>query len=156
MIFYMDFAERDEIVDQVLIRMNELSDEDKKSRAIRNRKVLSGASKEQSKRMVELFRKPYAGGRNYIDCPHAWRAIYEINKLVPWIIGVRYSNPVNEGAYYNAYPPEKTGEVRTHLISVPNQMLTGDRKLAEQISRELTDILFKYMEPDSWDEKEQR
>lgn len=149
----MDYAERDEIVDQVLIRMCELSDGDKKARAIMNRKVLLDASKEQSERMRKLFNDhPYANGRNYVDYPHVWRAIHEINKLVPWIIGVRYSNQENEDAFYEAHPPVTNADIRTHMYSVPNPLLMADKKLAEQISRELTDILFKYMEPGAWDE----
>lgn len=150
----MDYAERDEIVDLVLVRINEMSDNDKKARAIQNRKVMMGASKEQAERMKKLqSENPYRGGRNYVDWPHTWRAIWEINKLVPWIIGVRYSNYENEEAFYKAHPPIKNSDIRTHLYSVPNQMLDADAKLAEQISRELTDILFKYIKPESWNEE---
>lgn len=151
----MDYAERDEIVDQVLMRMNELTDNDKKTKAINNRKVMLNASKEQSERMKKLFLDhPYKNGRNYVDYPHAWRAIWEINKLVPWIIGVRYSNPENEDAFYKAHPVITNSDIRTHTTSVASPLLMADKKLAEQISRELTDILFKYMEPESWDESQ--
>ena len=147
----MDWAEKDEIVDQVLIRMSELSDNDRKTRAIMNRKVMRDASREQSKRIRELsngLRQRY-GNRGDVEYPHLWHAIYEINKLVPWIIGVRYSSDINEDAFYKAHP---NAERRTHCISVVNQMLIEDKKLAEQIARELVDILFKYIEPDAWDE----
>ena len=149
----MDFAERDEIVDAVLSRINELSDKDKKNSAIQNRKIMLDASKEQSRRMKQLSKDhPYQnGGVGYIDYPHAWRAIYEINKLVPWIIGVRYSNRKNEMEFYKFHPD---ADGRTHKYTVPNQMLYEDKKLAEQISRELTDVLFKYMDLESWDESQ--
>lgn len=141
----MDWAEQNEIVDQVLIRLNELSDSDKKKRAIMNRKVMTDACKEQSKRVRKLFNSD-----SDIDVPHVWHAIWEINKLVPWIISVRYSSHKNEDAFYKAHP--NTTEVRNHCCSVANQMLVEDKKLAEQIARELTDILFKYMKPEAWDE----
>lgn len=145
----MDLAEIDEIADQVLLRLSEMSEADKKARAIVNRDILIGASKEQSNRMHQFYNDHYNAG-GYVDYPHMWRAIYEINKLVPWIIGVRYSNRENESNFYKAHPENKI--VRNHLSTVPNQMLPGDKKLAEQISRELTDILFKYIDPKGWSE----
>lgn len=146
----MDLAEIDEITDHVLLRLSEMSEADKKARAIVNRDILRDAAKDQSKRMRQFMNDHCDGRGDYVDYPHMWRAIYEINKLVPWIIGVRYSNWENESNFYEAHPENKI--VRNHLSTVPNQMLPGDKKLAEQISRELTDILFKYIDPKGWSE----
>lgn len=148
----MDLAELNEITDRVIARISEMSENDKKAKAIANREILKDASKEQSKRVRQLSTDhPFNGYENYVDYPHLWRAIWEINKLVPWIIGVRYSNRSNEFAFYEAHPDNEI--VRTHLVTVPNQMLPGDKKLAEQISRELTDILFKYIDQEGWNEE---
>ena len=147
----MDELEKEALVDEVLTRINEMTDQDKKQKSIENRKAMMGLCDYINEKVKEYGKNhPYDAKGDHVDLPHLWKAIYHIKTLVPWYVSVRYSNEENWDAFYEANPG---AERRTCLVSVPNQLLKEDSELACAIGKELIDILFKYLEPDSWDEE---
>ena len=94
-------------------------------------------------------RHPYDGFGEHVKGPYIWHAYYEIRKLIPWFITVRYGNIDNWNEFYRNNPNAKQREMHD---TIPNQMLEEDRDLATAIGCELINMLFRYLEPSGWNE----
>lgn len=149
----MNELEKENLVNEVLTRINEMSEEDKKQKNIENRKVLSKLTEYFVGKFKEYdSRHPYdAVHGEKVNGPHLWCAYRQIRAIVPWFVSVRYSNSENWDEFYKENPGAKRRETHT---SVVNQMLEEDSELALSIGKQMVDILFAYLEPDSWNEKQ--
>ena len=147
----MNDLEKEIVIEEVLTRINEMTEADKKQRNIENRKIMMDVSKYFSAKLKEFnSNHPYDGKGEKVSGPHIWNAYREIRKLIPWIVGVRYSNMDNWNEFYRLNPGAETRETKD---TVANQMIEEDKELATKIGCEMIDILFKYLEPNGWNEK---
>ena len=94
--------EKNELVDEVLDRINGMSEEEAKLRTANNIRILNDLSSYYTEKYQEYAKNhPYDGREPHIDSVHTYQAYLRIRQLIPWLVGVRYGNIDCWNAFYD-------------------------------------------------------